>query len=168
MGGVQCEGVVATFEGHVFQEEVIVQLHSMDEHEVVDAVATNRPKVFGSFWGSSHTSVGNREKRTDKIPIEIGLMTQLISLALGDNDLTGSIPSELGILTQLTGLWLRTNLLTGSLPSELGILTQLTALWLWNNNLTSSLCSVVNLFIDCEEIACMCCISGVTYDSCPL
>jgi hypothetical protein len=43
-----------------------VQLHSMDAHEVVDAVATNRPNVYGSFGWPSHTSVDNREKRTDK------------------------------------------------------------------------------------------------------
>ena len=44
-----------------------MQLHRMDEHEVVDAVATKCPKVFGSFgWSSHHTSVDNHEKKTNK------------------------------------------------------------------------------------------------------
>ena len=107
-----------------------------------------------------------------RIPIEIGLLTQLDSLWLDRNELTGSIPSELALLTQLDSLWLDANQLTGSIPSEFGLLTQLFDLNLFDNQLTgsipSSLCSAgVDIPIDCGEIACTCCFSGATLESCP-
>ena len=60
-----------------------------------------------------------------RIPIEIGLLTQLTGLGLYVNELTGSLPSELGplITQQLTWLDIPDNELTGSLPSKLGRLT---------------------------------------------
>jgi hypothetical protein len=66
VGGMQCRCEIASTERYSFQQKVIVQLHSVDEHEVVDSVATNRPKILWSFGWFSHTGVDNREKRTDK------------------------------------------------------------------------------------------------------
>ena len=66
VGGMQCRCEIASAERYSFQQKVIVQLHSVDEYEVVDSVATNRPKIRGSFGWFSHTSVDNREKRTAK------------------------------------------------------------------------------------------------------
>jgi Leucine-rich repeat (LRR) protein len=43
-----------------------------------------------------------------RIPIEIGLLTELTYLNLGDNQLEESIPNELGVLTSLTALYLCT------------------------------------------------------------
>jgi hypothetical protein len=80
---------------------------------------------------------------------------------------------------QLTALYLYNNELKGSIPSEIAMLTQLTQLYLFNSQLTgnlpSSLCDVgVTIRIDCGEIACTCCASGVDEnanalldDSCP-
>jgi hypothetical protein len=109
---------------------------------------------------------------TGSLPSELGLLKQLNGLHLYNNDLTGSIPSELGLLIQLTYLSLVNNQLTGSIPSEFGLLTQLTYLRLAYNDLTgsipSSLCSADRfIWIDCGEIACTCCLSGVDGTSCP-
>ena len=66
-------------------------------------------------------------------------MTNLISLNLSDNQLTGSIPPEIGNLTNLTELRLDYNQLTGSIPSEIGNLTNLEWLTLNNNQLTDTI-----------------------------
>ena len=63
-------------------------------------------------------------------------MTNLTSLFLGSNRLTGPIPPELANLTNLTGLGLAKNQLTGSIPPELGNMTSLEALYLNGNQLT--------------------------------
>ena len=99
---------------------------------------------------------------TGPLPSEIGILTQLNDLSLYNNELTGSIPSELALLTQLTSLFPNRNELTDIIPPELGILNQLMVLYLDRNELMGSmpisLCSAgLFIVIDCEEIACMCC-----------
>ena len=103
---------------------------------------------------------------TGSIPSQLGLLTHLSALVLVDNLLTGSLPSELGCLNRtLKWLHLANNRLTGSLPSQLGLLTQVKGLNVARNQLTgsmpASLCSSVGtkFYIDCGEIACMCCTS---------
>jgi len=73
------------------------------------------------------------------VPPELGNLTNLTTLALFNNNLTGSIPAELGNLTNLTTLDLYYNGLTGSIPVELGNLTNLTTLHLGFNDLTGSI-----------------------------
>ena len=58
------------------------------------------------------------------IPAELGALTNLQTLLLHDNELTGPIPTELGDLTNLEGLWLGGNELTGAIPAELGDLSK--------------------------------------------
>ena len=72
---------------------------------------------------------------TGALPAEIGQLTALRGLDLGDNQLT-SLPVEIGQLTSLTFLNLGDNQLT-SLPAEIGHLTSLTSLYLGDNLLTS-------------------------------
>jgi hypothetical protein len=76
---------------------------------------------------------------TGTIPIELGNLSNLTILLLGDNSLTGSIPSELGNLTNLTTFNLASNSLTGTIPKELGNLTELTSLVLQHNPLTGTI-----------------------------
>ena len=112
----------------------------------------------------SGSTVGNT------IPTEIGWLTQLTDLNLGREELTGTIPSTLASLTQLTRLTLSSNQLTGTIPSTLTSLTQLNWLDLYNNTqllgtIPSTLCSVsvgIRMFIDCANVACMCCYDGST------
>ena len=70
------------------------------------------------------------------IPPELGSLTNLQYLGLGNNQLSGPIPPELGNLANLQGLDLRNNQLSGPIPPELGNLTNLTHLYLFGNQLS--------------------------------
>jgi hypothetical protein len=67
------------------------------------------------------------------IPSEIGKLTKLTHLVLSINQLNGTIPSEFGKLTKLTHLVLSVNQLNGTIPSEIGNLTKLIFLYVDNN-----------------------------------
>lgn len=71
----------------------------------------------------------------DRIPAELGALTNLYFLNFASNRLDGPIPSELGNLTNLWELNLSRNLLFGPLPPELGNLTELLSLDLRINRL---------------------------------
>ena len=66
-------------------------------------------------------------------------MTQLTSLALRSNQLTGMLPTEWSSMTQLTIISLASNQLTGTLPTEWSSMTQLEILSLESNQLTGTL-----------------------------
>ena len=76
---------------------------------------------------------------TGEFPPEIGNLTNLIELALYNNQLTGPIPPEIGNLTNLSYLSLGGNQLTGSIPSEIGNLTSMTMLKLQDNQLNGDI-----------------------------
>ena len=100
---------------------------------------------------------------TGTIPSEIMALTNLAVWHLYMNQLTGTIPSEIGALTSLTSFHLYSNKLTGTIPSELSNL-KLTSMEMYNNSLSGTisteLCqSRANIFIDCGEIECSCCLS---------
>ena len=69
------------------------------------------------------------------LPPEIGQLSQLRKLDLGNNQLS-ALPPEIGQLTQLQELHLFSNQLT-ALPPEIGQLTQLHTLWLHGNQLSA-------------------------------
>ena len=48
--------------------------------------------------------------------------TQLITLNLSCNELTGKVPSTIGLLSKLESLNLSFNLLTGEVPSNISLL----------------------------------------------
>ena len=64
---------------------------------------------------------------------DLSAVTQIQSLDLGDNQLSGTIPNWLGSLTGLQELSLRNNRLTGAIPEELGDLFLLDFLYLDDN-----------------------------------
>ena len=74
-----------------------------------------------------------------EIPEELGDLTSLGRLYLAQNKLTGEIPAELGGLTSLQRLYLYGNALDGEIPEELGSLTSLQYLYLHNNQLDGSI-----------------------------
>jgi hypothetical protein len=89
------------------------------------------------------------------VPAEIGRLTSLTVLNLGDNELT-SLPAEIGQLTSLTELSVG-NQLT-SVPAEIWQLTSLTYLNLGDNQLTSvpaeigQLTSLRELLLDANQL----------------
>ncbi|CAM9768109.1 unnamed protein product, partial [Hapterophycus canaliculatus] len=68
------------------------------------------------------------------IPQELGQLTFLQTLDLGNNKLFGSIPPELGWLRALRTLDLYNNELSGPIPPELGELSELQELNLSKNH----------------------------------
>lgn len=70
------------------------------------------------------------------IPVELGQLASLETLALPANELSGPIPRELGNLNNLRLLDLAFNWISGSIPSELGQLTKLKSLNLTFNGST--------------------------------
>jgi Leucine-rich repeat (LRR) protein/protocatechuate 3,4-dioxygenase beta subunit len=73
------------------------------------------------------------------IPTELDNLSNLQYLWLNDNQLSGGIPSQLGNLSNLKQLLLNGNQLNGSIPSQLGYLSNLRSLWLFNNQLSGSI-----------------------------
>ena len=88
-----------------------------------------------------HLKLENRGL-TGTLPSEIGRLTELTSLNLGNlgggpfNSLTGPIPPELGELKKLEVLWLDSNYLSGNIPPEFGGLESLQTVFLDGNQLT--------------------------------
>ncbi|XVF18638.1 hypothetical protein REPUB_Repub11eG0039900 [Reevesia pubescens] len=70
-----------------------------------------------------------------RIPGEIGNLSNLISLDISNNELTGFIPTTIGRLTKLKSLSLEHNKLEGSIPTELCHLKSLGFLYFTGNKL---------------------------------
>ena len=66
-------------------------------------------------------------------------LTQLQTLSMRNNALSGTIPTEVGAMDQLQFLFAQSNLMVGTIPSEMGSLSSLTALQLNFVNLTGTL-----------------------------
>ena len=112
----------------------------------------------------------NRNQLNGLIPEEVGLLSLLTVLNLGENDLspqrlpdwiwgltpltvlnlnglhlTGTIPTFVGNLSQLQKLTVAFNKLSGTIPTEIGILTILTLLFFGNNKFSGKLPSELGL-----------------------
>jgi Leucine-rich repeat (LRR) protein len=96
-------------------------------YEELKAVISNNPDI--------HSLIMDIHYQGESLPKEIGQLSNLTSLSLGNNQLT-SLPKEIGQLSNLTDLYLSDNQLT-SFPKEIGQLTKLTSLDLAGNQLTS-------------------------------
>ncbi|CAB9529258.1 unknown protein [Seminavis robusta] len=89
---------------------------------------------------------------TGQIPSEISLFPSLSELILGQNQLSGQIPSEIALLSSLSLLELDQNDLTSQIPSELGLLTALTELRFNENRLTGPIPSELGLLSSLKEL----------------
>lgn len=70
---------------------------------------------------------------------EIGYLTDLKNIDLGQNSIKGTLPSSFGEMKSLEKLQLQSNLFTGSVPSNYNNLTSLEILDLSSNSITGSL-----------------------------
>ncbi|XBH82019.1 hypothetical protein VPH35_107484 [Triticum aestivum] len=74
------------------------------------------------------------------VPASLGILSsQLDTLYLSENKLSGSFPSGIENLTNLTRLSLYNNRFTGEIPEWLGCLKKLQTIWLYQNNFTGFL-----------------------------
>lgn len=83
------------------------------------------PETEGSWYGVTVVSDYVSEIRfidnhlTGSIPSQLGNLTNLTCLALGNNQLSGSIPYQIGNLNKLSWLILNNNQLNGEIPLSL-------------------------------------------------
>lgn len=73
------------------------------------------------------------------IPEEIGLLTSLTYLDLGENSIQGTLPNGLFSCTALDNLILHSNRLNGTIPQEFSQLSNLFKLFLGDNQLTGTI-----------------------------
>ena len=85
----------------------------------------------------------NNEPLVGSIPLNVGDLTNLEYLYLGNNNLEGSIPGSIGNLTNLHTLDLSGNFLTGNIPSSIGNLNNLYMINLMHNNLEGEIPSTI-------------------------
>ena len=99
--------------------------------------------------------------RLERVPVEIGGLSGLVSLGLTNNVLRGSIPAEIGDLVNLEWLDLsnrlesryeRNNQLTGPIPAEIGKLAKLRYLNLSGNRLSGAIPSELGGLGELEEL----------------
>jgi hypothetical protein len=96
------------------------------------------PTQLGNLTAMKWMNLGQNQL-TGGIPVELGGMINLSLLYLDENLLTGSIPLELGQISTLEWLNLSENQLSGNIPDEIWQLTNLKLLYLNENQLTGSI-----------------------------
>ena len=91
------------------------------------------PSELGNLSNLTSLNLGNNSL-SGTIPSELGNLKNLTFFNIGGNSLSGSIPAELGNLVYLTNFNVRDNNLSGEIPNELGGIKNLTYLDLWGEN----------------------------------
>ncbi|THU60311.1 hypothetical protein C4D60_Mb07t11300 [Musa balbisiana] len=95
---------------------------------------------LGQLKNLQYLNIHDREIYSNNIsgtiPVELGNLTNLVSLDLYLNNFTGVIPETLGNLAQLRFLRLNNNSLSGQIPQSLTSINSLQVLDLSNNNLS--------------------------------
>nr|XP_028962274.1 putative receptor-like protein kinase At3g47110 [Malus domestica] len=97
------------------------------------------PESIGNLSTELNTLVFGHNQIHGRIPVGIGNLVNLESLASEGNLLTGIIPSSIGKLKRLDALYLNENKLSGTIPSSLGNLTSMTELILMSNKLEGNI-----------------------------
>jgi len=86
-----------------------------------------------------------------EIPTSIGTLINLVDLRLFNNEFSGTIP-DLSSLSQLRTLWLHSNQLTGTFDVNAFPTESLKELKLGNNNFSGSLPEDIIVFTVLEEL----------------
>ncbi len=115
----------------VTQEKTEVN-NTQTANESVPSVVT--PNTGGAKASTAHTLVLAHTGLT-KVPNDVFTQTDLLTLDLSNNNLTGALPGEIRHLTELRTLNLSYNQFTG-VPAEVGQLKNLEYLDLSHNQLT--------------------------------
>ena len=91
-------------------------------------------------------------KLTGPIPAQLSRLDTLEYLDLADNGLSGEVPTVLGDLSNLVELSLGYNRLSGAIPTSLGSLGNLEVLALGNNNLSGAIPSQLGNLSNLEHL----------------
>lgn len=123
-----------TWEGVVLNAAGCVEEITIDEEHVIGTL----PPELGDLSSLIKLDLGNNNF-AGSIPPELGNLTNLAYLNLSDNNLTGNIPSELANLSSMTMMYMTYNQLSGNIPPELGNLSNLMTLSLGTNQLSGNI-----------------------------
>ncbi|KAL5200667.1 hypothetical protein ABZP36_021870 [Zizania latifolia] len=99
----------------------------------------------------THLSVTGYRNITH-IPVELFNLTELVSLDLSNNNLSGSIAPGIMNLTKLEIWRFNSNQLNGSFPSELSSLRNLQSLWMFDNNIDGSFPKFIANFTNLTDL----------------
>jgi Leucine-rich repeat (LRR) protein len=130
---------ISTWDGITLTDNRVSSIH-LKYYQLSGSI----PKEIGNLTNLEYLVLGDNQL-IGSIPPEIGNLTNLLTLDLSGNQLTGSIPPEIGNLTNLAALILAQNQLTGHIPKEIGNLTNLTWLILSQNQLTGFIPTKIKL-----------------------
>lgn len=94
---------------------------------------------LGPLTSLLYLNVSFNRIKLDTFPVAIFNLTNLISLRIDNNAISGPFPKEIAQLTKLQFLYVANNSFTGPIPKELSTLASLQELSMWNNNLQSAI-----------------------------
>ena len=106
------------------------------------------PSCASLIISDAGVAPGSSASISGTIPTEIGSLTALTKLVVGENKMSGTIPETIGLLTMLVSLFLGSasgfpqvdaSLLSGTLPSSLGNLALLEKLWVYQTQVSGTL-----------------------------
>ncbi|XP_038686588.1 probable LRR receptor-like serine/threonine-protein kinase At3g47570 [Tripterygium wilfordii] len=97
------------------------------------------PSSIGNFSKALEYVYAYNCRLKGGIPVEIGNLSNLISITFADNELTGSVPTTISRLQKLQAVSLRHNKLQGQIPLEFCQLQRMDVLALGNNMLNGSI-----------------------------
>lgn len=152
-----CEDLASNMEDE--QCEALVKLYNITNG---DAWTTNTDWLTGPTpcdWygvdctGTNITSLDlSNNNLSGPLVREIGLLTTIVELNLSSNNLSGPLIPEIGLLTSLVDLDLSNNALTGVIPKTIGNLTTLTSLNLSQNQITGKIPEHIGLLSNLDEL----------------
>ena len=118
------------------------------------------PNSFGNLSVSLESIDASSCQIKGVIPTEIGNLSNLMALNLGDNELTGMIPTTLGQLQKLQQLIISGNRIHGSIPNDLCYSANLGSLLLSSSEFSGpvpscfgNLTALQQLFLDSNTLA---------------